>query len=113
MTLTKPVKDLDRQQRTLIRESVKTLKGEDNKEIASAFLPELIVLLENPGSNVQLSIVHLLGSLGPSATSAIPALKRLVIEGGYISDDAEYAIKLIAAEPTSKIESPEMSAEDQ
>ncbi|MDE0874710.1 MAG: HEAT repeat domain-containing protein, partial [Acidimicrobiales bacterium] len=113
MTLTKPVKDLDRQQRTLIRESVKTLKGEDNKDIAAAFLPELIVLLEVPECHVRLSIVHLLGSLGPSATSAIPVLKRLVIEGSYISDDAEDAIKLITAEPTSKIESPEMSAEDQ
>ena len=104
MTLTKPVKDLDRQQHRLIRESVKALRGEDNKEIAAAFLPELIVLLENPECHMQLSIVYLLGRLGPSATSAIPALKRLVIEGGYISDDAEYAIKLITAEPTSEIE---------
>ena len=94
-------------------QSVKALRGENNKEIAAAFLPELIVLLENAGSHVQLSIVHLLGSLGPSATSAIPVLKRLVIEDSYINDYAEDAIKLIAAEPTSKIESPEMSAEDQ
>jgi len=104
MTLTKPVKDLDRQQRTLIQQSVKALEGEDNKEIAAAFLPELIVLLENPECHVQLSIMYLLGSLGPSATSAIPALKRLVIEGGYISDNAEDAIRLITAEPTSEIE---------
>jgi HEAT repeat protein len=104
MTLTKPVKDLDRQQRKLIEESVEALEGEGNKEIAAAFLPELIVLLEIPECHVQSSIVYLLGSLGTSATSAIPVLKRLVSEGGYISDDAEDAIKLITAERTSGIE---------
>jgi len=104
MTLTKPVKDLNRQRRRLIQQSVKALEGEDNKEITVAFLPELIVLLEVPECHVQLSIVYLLGGLGPSATPAIPVLKRLVIEGSYISDDAEDAIRLITAEPTSENE---------
>ena len=106
LTVTKPFKDLDRQQRTLIQQSVKVLKGEDNKEIAAAFLPELIVLLENPEWHVQSSIVYLLGSLGPAATSAIPVLKSIAIKDVTTSVrvHAERAIQRITAEPTKKTE---------
>jgi HEAT repeat protein len=127
LTVTKPFKDLDHQQRTLIRESVEALEGEDNKGIAAVFLPELIVLLEDPQGNLtygleiaiahatvdlQSSIVNLLGSLEPSATPAIPGFKRLVEGSGRsgkgknfdrrIAVSSERAIQRITAEPTSK-----------
>jgi hypothetical protein len=112
LTVTKPFGDLDQEQQTLIRISVEALQGEDNRKIAVAYLPELIMLLEvhdydaNPPDRSQSLAISLLGSLGPAATSAIPVLKRLTIKDvtPSVRVHAERAIQRITAEPTKKTE---------
>ena len=112
LTVTKPFGDLDQEQQTLIRISVEALQGDDNRKIAVAYLPELIMLLEvhdydaNPPDRSQSLAISLLGSLGPAATSAIPVLKRLTIKDVTLSVrvHAERAIQRITAEPTKTAE---------
>jgi len=112
LTVTKPFGDLDQEQQTLIRISVEALQGDDNRKIAVAYLPELIMLLEvhdydaNPPDRSQSLAISLLGSLGPAATSAIPVLKSILIKDVTLSVrvHAERAIQRITAEPTKTAE---------
>ena len=104
MTVNQKGGGLEWRQRRLIAESVKALRSSENQEIAGAMVPQLTALLEVPDCHARSNIVRLLGSLGSTAKSAIPALKRLVLVGGYTSGAAKEAIGQITAQPAGEKE---------